>query len=159
MPLFLKFYFLCVGILLTYMSVHHRYAWCPHRSEEDIGSFDTVVTEGSGPPSWCLVVSLGPLEEQPLIHLSSLPLQLILKQHFLFLGWIFYLFPTYITKEKAEFLPSWPILWNGNSKVRVTISKWKEDAFLLPRTQSEEKGTSGFLAPTYYGKRKLVIFL
>lgn len=44
---YLLFYFICVGVLPVYMTVHDPHAWCPQRPEECIGSPGTGDTGSS----------------------------------------------------------------------------------------------------------------
>lgn len=49
-----------MSVLSSHMSVHHVFAWCPHRPEDGIGGPWTGVTEG-----WELEIELGSSGKQP----------------------------------------------------------------------------------------------
>lgn len=59
--LFSDVFILFMCILPVYMSVHHKCAWCPQRSEEVIRSLGTEVIDGCEAPFWEL--NHGPLEK------------------------------------------------------------------------------------------------
>jgi hypothetical protein len=61
------FYFMCVGNLLTSMSVYCVCSWCLRRPEEGVRSPGTRVTDGCEPPYPCKESNLGTLEEQPVL--------------------------------------------------------------------------------------------
>lgn len=60
------FLFMCMDVLLVYMSVYHLYGWYPQKLEEGIKYLRTRVTD-----RWLLnpppMQVLGSLEEQPLL--------------------------------------------------------------------------------------------
>lgn len=57
------YYFMCMGVLQTCMSVHHVHTWCLWRSEENVRFPITEVTDGFEPPCRCWKLNLGSLEE------------------------------------------------------------------------------------------------
>ena len=56
---FICFYFTCMNVLPTWMSVYH--AWCPRRSKQNVESFGTTVPDGCKPPCGCWKWNWGPL--------------------------------------------------------------------------------------------------
>ena len=48
--IFLIFIFMCMGVLLTYMSVHHVCVWYPQRPKTEVRSPETGVTDSCEPP-------------------------------------------------------------------------------------------------------------
>ena len=68
-------YFTCMSILPAHMYGHHLCAWCPQRSEEDIGlprlEFHTVVSLHVGAGNWTRVLCKSNMCFDLLKHLSS----------------------------------------------------------------------------------------
>lgn len=63
--------FLLLIMYEHFACVYHMYAWCFWRPEEGFRSPRIGVTNGWEPPSRLWGLSPGPLEEEPLSHLSS----------------------------------------------------------------------------------------
>lgn len=62
-----------MGILTAWMSVYHKYTWCP---EESVGPSETGVTDGYETPCECWELNLGPLEKQSVLSSAKLSLAL-----------------------------------------------------------------------------------
>lgn len=56
------FYFMCIGVLLACMYVHHAYAWCPQWPEEGARSSTSGVDSCKLPSEWW-EPNLGSLQE------------------------------------------------------------------------------------------------
>jgi hypothetical protein len=71
---------MCMGALLTCMSVYHMHAMCPRKPEGDGESLGPGVTDGCKLLCGCWDLNPGPLEEQLILFTaeSSLQLQLTL---------------------------------------------------------------------------------
>lgn len=54
-------------VLPTYKYVHHMHTWCPWRSEENVGSPGTIVTDSYEPPYSHWELKSGPLQEQEVL--------------------------------------------------------------------------------------------
>lgn len=68
LPSFLFFYFTGLSVLPKCLSADHVYAWCPWKSEEDIGPSGTgirkLISQHVDAENWTRV----PLEEQPALN-------------------------------------------------------------------------------------------
>lgn len=67
-----------MGVLPSYIHVHHMYTWCSQRSEEGAGSLSTEVTCGCETPCRCWGWNLGHLQEQQMTLTTPAPVPLTL---------------------------------------------------------------------------------
>lgn len=73
------FYSICIGILPSYISVHHMHARCLWRVGEGIGSPETEITDSWEPLYVYWESNPGPPEKQSMIFTAELSLKLHLK--------------------------------------------------------------------------------
>lgn len=73
LELSVELYFCYMYIFCMHVYEYHVHAWCPRRLEEGIISSGTVVTDECE-PCGCWKLNPGPLQKQPLLLTSELPL-------------------------------------------------------------------------------------
>jgi hypothetical protein len=71
---FIIIYFMCMAVLVSYMSVHLVHAWCPQSQKRTL---DPLEMDGCEPPSDTVISEFtpGPLKKQPVLLTTELSLE------------------------------------------------------------------------------------